>query len=260
MPEVKVQTWGQGTFNVYEGGNGPVVLLLHSMAASWWSWSRSIPLIEQHFSVCAPDLLGHGKSEKKRDVVSVDHHASSMEMLSQRLGLTQGFFLAGAALGSLVALELALRKPKLVRGLLLFGTPAFPAVQARSDWLANRCATFVGPDGLAAAMDEATVFARFTHHTPDLVERFNQERTQAGLWALHDLWAIGTYDAVAKAHDLAPRTIVAYGSSDPFLSGRDALRQAMPPQTEHVLLEGVGHYPAWDVPEKTLELLLQLTA
>ena len=259
MPEVKVDTWDSGKFNVYEGGNGPVVVLLHSMAASWWSWSRSIPFIEQHFSVCAPDLLGHGKSEARRSVVSVEHHASSLEMLCRRLGLTQGFFLAGAALGALVAMELAVRKPKLVRGLLLFGTPAFPSAQARSDWLANRCATFVGSDGLAAPLDQPTVFARFTHQTPDLVERFNQERAQAGLWALHDLWAIGAYDAVAKAHDLSPRTIVAYGSSDPFLPGRDALREALPPQAEHVLLDSVGHYPAWDAPEKTAELLLQLT-
>jgi pimeloyl-ACP methyl ester carboxylesterase len=259
VPELKVDTWTYGKFNVYESGNGPVLLLVHSMAASWWSWSRSIPLVEQHFSVCAPDLLGHGKSEKKRDVVSVEHHAAALEMLCRRLGLTQGFFLAGAALGALVAMELALRKPKLVRGLLLFGMPAFPTATARSEWLADRCAKFVGPDGLAAPLDAQAIFARFEHHTPDLVERYNQERAQAGLWALHDLWAIGSYDVIARAHDLSPRTIVAYGASDPFLPGREALRQAMPPQTEHVLLEGVGHYPAWDAPDQTLDLLLRLT-
>src|SRR5581483_7524237 len=229
------------------------------MAASWWSWSRSIPLLERQFSVCAPDLLGHGKSEARRDVVSVAHHADSIERLAKVLGLTQGFFLAGAALGSLVALELAVRKPKLVRGLLLFGTPAFPSVNARSAWLANRCATFVGPDGLAAPMDEQTVFERFKHHTPDLVERFNQERAQAGLWALHDLWAIGSYDAVAKARELNVRTTIACGSADPFLPGRDALMQATP-KAEHLLLEGVGHYPAWDVPDKTAELLSALAS
>jgi len=118
-------------------------------------------------------------------------------------------------------------------------------------------ATFVGPDGLAAPMDEATVFARFTHHTPELVERFNQERTQAGLWALHDLWAIGSYDSAEHAHSPQPRAIVAYGSADPFLPGRETLMQARA-RAEHLLLDGVGHYPAWDVPEQTLELLLKL--
>src|SRR5438067_8536904 len=73
VPEVTVDTSGGGKFNVYEGGKGPLLVLLHSMAASWWSWSRSIPVLEEHFSICAPDLLGHGKSEAKRDVVAVEH-------------------------------------------------------------------------------------------------------------------------------------------------------------------------------------------
>lgn len=258
MPEVKVNTYGGGTFNVYEGGKGPVLLLLHSMAASWWSWSRSIPLLEERFSIRAPDLLGHGKSEAKRDVVSVEHQAESLERFCQAAGLTQGFYLAGSALGALVAMELALRKPKLIRGLLLLGPPAFPTAQERSDWLANRVATFVGPDGLAAPMDEATVFARYAHREPDLVERVNQERTQAGLWALHDLWAIGSYDAVERATQLkAQPAITCYGDHDPFLPGRPSIMKALP-QAEHVLLEGAAHYPAWDAPESMLELMLKL--
>jgi pimeloyl-ACP methyl ester carboxylesterase len=258
MPEVNVDTGGGGKYNVYEGGKGPALVLLHSMAASWWSWSRSIPLLEEHFSIRAPDLLGHGKSEAKRDVVSVEHHAAALERLTQALGLTEGFYLAGSALGALVAIELALRDPKVIRGLLLLGPPAFPDAQARSDWLANRVSTFVGPDGLAAPMDEATVFARYAHREPNLVDKVNQERTQAGMWALHDLWAIGTYDTAARASrlEISP-LITCYGEHDPFLPGRPAVIKALG-QAEHVLLEGAAHYPAWDAPETMVELMLKL--
>src|SRR5581483_5086340 len=203
-----------GKFNVYEGGKGPVLMLLHSMAASAWSWSRSIPNLEEHFSICAPDLLGHGKSEAKRDVVSVEHHAASLEGLCKVLGLTQPFYLAGAALGAITALELAVRKPKLIKGLLLLGTPAFPTPEARSEWLANRISTWVQPDGLAAPLGEATIKARYAVHTPDLVERVNQERAQAGMWASHDIWAIGTYDAPARAAQLNVPVTVCYGEKD----------------------------------------------
>jgi pimeloyl-ACP methyl ester carboxylesterase len=257
MPDVKVDTWGGGKFNVYEGGKGPALVLLHSMAASAWSWSRSIPLLEEHFSVRAPDLLGHGKSEAKRDVVSVEHHAASLERLCQVLGLTQPFYLAGAALGAITALELAIRKPKLIRGLMLLGTPAFPTTQDRVDWLANRISTWVRPDGLAAPRDEPTILARYTHHTPDLVERVNQERSQAGMWASHDIWAIGTYDAPERARQLKSPVTVCYGEKDPFLPGRPAMLKALP-QATHILLDGVGHYPAWDVPEKVTELAVKL--
>ena len=258
MPEVKVDSYGGGKYNVYEGGKGPVLVLLHSMAASWWSWSRSIPLLEEHFSICAPDLLGHGKSEARRDVVSVEHHGAAMERLAAVLGLTQGFYLAGSALGALVAIELALRKPKLIRGLMLLGPPGFPSAEARSEWLANRVATFVGPDGLAAPMDEATVFARYAHREPGLVDHVNQERTQAGLWALHDLWAIGSYDSAEKAGQLKVGTVTTcYGEHDPFLPGRPEIMKALP-KAEHVLLEGAAHYPAWDAPERIRDLMLAL--
>lgn len=256
MPEINADT-GSGKFNLYQGGNGPPLLLVHSMAASWWSWSRTIPVLEQRFSVYAPDLLGHGKSEPRRDVVSVEHHAASLEQLCQALGLTD-FYLAGSALGALVALELAVRKPALVRGLLLLGPPGFPTSEARLQWLASRAASFVGADGLAAPMDEKTVYERYTHREPDLVQRVNQERTQAGLWALHDLWAIASYDSAERAGQLetAP-AVVAYGDHDPFLPGRPLLMNALP-NADHLVLENVGHYPAWDAPDTISDLMLKL--
>jgi pimeloyl-ACP methyl ester carboxylesterase len=153
---------------------------------------------------------------------------------------------------------MAIRKPELIQGLLLLGPPGFPTPQARSEWLASRTATFVGTDGLAAPMDEKTVYERYTHREPDLVERVNQERTQAGLWALHDLWAIASYDTAERAHELkVPSIVVAYGDHDPFLPGRPALMNALP-NAEHLVLEGVGHYPAWDAPNTIGELMLKL--
>jgi 2-hydroxy-6-oxonona-2,4-dienedioate hydrolase len=215
-------------------------------------------VLEQRYSICAPDLLGHGQSEGRRGVVSVEHHAAAMEHLCEGLGLTQAIYLAGSALGALVAMELAIRKPRLVRGLLLLGPPGFGSPEARSDWLANRTATFVGSDGLAAPMDETTVYERYTHREPDLVERVNQERSQAGLWALHDLWAIGSYDAAERARQLKVlQVVVAYGDHDPFLPGRPAVMKALP-NADHVLLQGVGHYPAWDAPQTIADLMLKL--
>jgi pimeloyl-ACP methyl ester carboxylesterase len=246
MPDVKVDTWGGGKFNVYEGGKGPVAVLLHARGAAARSWPQWITALEPHFSVCAPDLLGHGKSEARAGVVAIEHHAASLERLTQVLGLTQGFYLAGAAMAAAIAMELAIRKPKLIRGLLLLGPPAFPNAQARLDWLAETAAACSASEGVDAPSGEAG-------------PRVAEEHRQAGLWALHDLWAIGSYDVVERARQLKARTITAYGDGDPFLAGRPALLKSLP-QAEHVLLEGVGHYPAWDAPDRVAELMLKLKA
>src|SRR5712692_7482640 len=133
MPDVKVDTWGGGKFNVYEAGKGPVIMLVHPSPGSSQSWAPLLPLLEEHFSVCAPDLLGHGKSEARPEVASVPEHAESLERLCRVLGLTQAFYLAGEDFGAEVATELALRKPKLIRGLLLIGIPeADPRLKVRT--------------------------------------------------------------------------------------------------------------------------------
>src|SRR5687768_14450943 len=109
MPDRKIDASGRGVFNLYHGGHGPAVLLLHGMAASAWQWSRSIPRLEQHFTVYAPDMIGHGNSEPRRGVVSVEHHAECLESLIEGLPIRGELVLAGAAFGGLVAMELALR-------------------------------------------------------------------------------------------------------------------------------------------------------
>ena len=48
-----------------QAGQGPVVLLVHGLGASLITWCRNIdPLAEAGFTVLAPDLPGHGDSDK----------------------------------------------------------------------------------------------------------------------------------------------------------------------------------------------------
>ena len=47
-------------------GNGEALLLIHGMGGSSSSWSDVIPLLAKNYRVIAPDLLGHGESDKPR--------------------------------------------------------------------------------------------------------------------------------------------------------------------------------------------------
>ena len=65
-----------------------MLVLLHSMDAPWWSWSRSIPLLEEHFSVCARAGLAGARQVRGEagTVASVEHHAASLERLTKVWG------------------------------------------------------------------------------------------------------------------------------------------------------------------------------
>ena len=42
-------------------GSGPVLLLLHGIGDSSESWEPLMAALAQHFTVIAPDMLGHGQ-------------------------------------------------------------------------------------------------------------------------------------------------------------------------------------------------------
>ena len=45
-------------------GKGPLVLLIHGMAGSATTWKQVMPAPSERFTVLAPDLFGHGESDK----------------------------------------------------------------------------------------------------------------------------------------------------------------------------------------------------
>ena len=59
-------------------GSGPAVLLIHGIGDNSSTWDEVIPILAQHYTVIAPDLLGHGESDKPRADYSVPAFANGM--------------------------------------------------------------------------------------------------------------------------------------------------------------------------------------
>jgi pimeloyl-ACP methyl ester carboxylesterase len=68
-------------------GKGPVLLLIHGIGDSSETWRNLIPLLARDHTVIAPDLLGHGSSEKPRADYSVAAYANAMRDLLSVLGV-----------------------------------------------------------------------------------------------------------------------------------------------------------------------------
>lgn len=84
----------------------PVVLLIHGITSSSATWDPIIPGLAQHAHVIAPDLLGHGDSDKPRADYSLGAFASGLRDLLEHLG-HQRVTVVGHSLGGGVAMQFA---------------------------------------------------------------------------------------------------------------------------------------------------------
>jgi pimeloyl-ACP methyl ester carboxylesterase len=80
--------------------------------------------LSRRFLTLAPDLRGYGKSRVKVDF-EMEDHLNDLEALLDRFKVEKCLVL-GWSLGGILALELALRQPERVAGLILIATAARP--------------------------------------------------------------------------------------------------------------------------------------
>src|SRR5664279_4878097 len=69
------------------GEGGAPLLLIHGIGDSSRTWEQIIPLLAREHVVVAPDLLGHGASDKPRADYSVAAYANGMRDLLAVLGI-----------------------------------------------------------------------------------------------------------------------------------------------------------------------------
>jgi pimeloyl-ACP methyl ester carboxylesterase len=99
-------------------GSGPALLLLHGMGCDHTTWSPVIRRLARRYTVIAPDLLGHGLSDKPRADYSVGGYANGMRDLLTVLGIDK-VTVVGHSLGGGVAMQFAYQFPERTERMVL---------------------------------------------------------------------------------------------------------------------------------------------
>lgn len=109
--------------NVQGPRKGPTVLFLHAGGESRSVWSPIFSRLRpQHWQLVAPDLRGHGESDRAEKYVFDDFVADVFGIMKNLKG--RPLVLVGSSFGGLMALMLAKHHPKLVDGLVLLDAPS----------------------------------------------------------------------------------------------------------------------------------------
>lgn len=102
-------------------GSGPALLLLHGLACDSSTWADVIPTLAEHFTVIAPDLLGHGASDKPDADYSLGGYANGMRDLLTVLGIDK-VTVVGHSFGGGVAMQFAYQFPDRTERVVLVST------------------------------------------------------------------------------------------------------------------------------------------
>jgi haloacetate dehalogenase len=118
--------------NVWTGGDGPPVLLLHGYPQTGQMWRKIAPKLLDAFTVVCPDLRGYGDSDKPRDGYDKKTMARDMHEVMTALGHGR-YALVGHDRGARVAHRQALDYPQAVTRLCVLDIVPTHTVFDRTD-------------------------------------------------------------------------------------------------------------------------------
>jgi pimeloyl-ACP methyl ester carboxylesterase len=131
-------------------GSGPALLLLHGITDSSATWEGVSDSLSEHFTLIAPDLLGHGESATPRGDYSLGAHASGVRDILTALGIER-VTVVGHSLGGGIAMQFAYQFPERTERLVLVSSGGL----GREVHLLLRAAALPGADYVLPALTSA---------------------------------------------------------------------------------------------------------
>ncbi|MEV3904129.1 MULTISPECIES: alpha/beta fold hydrolase [unclassified Mycobacterium] len=257
-------------------GSGPAILLIHGIGDNSTTWSTVQTALAQRFTVIAPDLLGHGKSDKPRADYSVAAYANGMRDLLSVLDIDQ-VTVVGHSLGGGVAMQFAYQFPQLVERLILVGAGGvtgdvnvalrIASLPLASEALALLRLPLVLPALQAAGRIAGTALGstRVGRDLPemlrilaDLPEPTASSAFARTLRAVVD-WRGQVVTMLDRCYltESVPVQLI-WGSHDSVIPvGHAAMAHAAMPGSRLEVFDKAGHFPFHDEPERFVEVVEQ---
>lgn len=124
--------------HVVTRGSGAPIVFLHGMGTSAATWTRCMELLEDRFTVVAPDLLGHGDSPVLDDPAEYTRDRTLVDVDDIVADLAEAPVLVGHSLGGYLALAYAATRPDAASGVVVLNTgPGYRDDAKREEWNAR---------------------------------------------------------------------------------------------------------------------------
>ena len=248
-------------------GQGPVVLLVHGMAGSASTWKQVMPTLAERFTVIAPDLFGHGRSDKSMGDYSLGAFASTLRDLLVALGHSRAT-VVGQSLGGGVTMQFSYQYPELCERLVLVSTgglgmevnPLLRVLTLPGSSLVLSLGSSRPMQKMALAIGRI-FFKKKIANSPEVDELWrsytslgDKDTRRTFLRTLRGVintrgQSVSAMDRIHLAAEIP--TLVIWGDADPIIPVAHAhAAHAAIEGSWLEIISGVGHYPHCEAPER----------
>ena len=258
----------------FRGGNGPAVVLLHTVRTQLDYFQRVIPMLWDHFTVYALDLPGMGWSDI---VAGATHDATSLraavvEFVSQ---LDAGeITLAGESLGAALSLGAAPELPHRLRRVVAFNSYDYSEGLERGNGVAKLIGSSMRMPvygTLFASMESRPILAAILRGgfvdparlPTDFVRELRRSGKRAGYPKVARAIARslnGFIEQRQRYSDITVPVTLIYSEHDWSRPAERRYVEQLVPDTETITLPNTGHFSALERPADMARILLRSLA
>ena len=243
-------------------GNGPPLMLIAGLASDSQSWQPVVPPLARHFTLILPDNRGAGRSPLRSEL-TVGRMADDCLALAAHLGFER-VHLLGHSMGGMVAMESALRSPRMVASLLLVASA--PCNSPRNnlllaDWAAARDS---GANGEAwfRSLFYWLFTERFFDNRPQVEEAITvlsgSPYPQSAQAFREQVRAIASYDATGTLGRITAPTCVIAGELDQLMPVATSVALAKQiPGARLTVIQGAAHSIQTEQPEPLVTAIIE---
>lgn len=270
--ESKFVKVGDYTLHYLEAGQGEPMILIHGWICWGAYWKKIIPLIKDRYHIYAPDLLGHGISDKpldKKVSYGTDAQCERIIAFMNALGI-QKAYLVGHSMGGEIAAKVALAEPGRVKRLVLVCAAGMEEAPKRLPGLL-RFGRALHMEGMAAGVLDEGMLRR---HTPGLMfykenkmpDEFVKDLVMTNLKTRDDrkIMARVTKEGLfqdfldKRCADIKAPTLVISAKYDRVIVPSTGERYSrLIPGAEYLLIDKAAHMVPWEQPGQVADNIVR---
>ncbi len=246
--------------NVRVQGSGPAIVLIHGFGAAIDWWDAIAPQLASDHLVISIDLIGHGGTAAPPSGYSIPRQAELVAAILDTLGVER-VTVIGHSMGGEVATALAERNPARIERMILIDSPAVadgtftPLTHLYLEPVVGQLLSRLQTDDALRHGLEQGFAPGFP--VPDAFVTDLKQLTYTAFHSAHEesiayRQAKPPYKRIAALQPLPPLLAI-FGAQDAIVPPASAKLFEQVPGARVVIIEGSGHSPMVEAPQKTLE-------